>query len=112
MGAREAAAASAKRRHPDVEAYVAKVPLPARLLAADLRALVKRAAKDARENLCYGVPFFFVGPQRGSAESGSSRQGRSGGVAFCYVSPAKTHVTFGSTMGASLDDPASTTRAS
>lgn len=88
MGVREDAATAAKRKHPDVEAYVARVPFPARGLTADLRALVLREAKDARENLCYGVPFFFVA-----------------GVAICYVSPARKHVTFGFTMGERLDDP-------
>lgn len=87
MGAREEAAAGAKRRHPDVEAYVARVAFPARGLTADLRALVLATAKDARESLCYGVPFFFVD-----------------GIAFCYVSPARQHVTFGFTMGGGIHD--------
>lgn len=87
MGARKDAAAQAKRRHPDVDAFLARQPLPARMLAAELRALVKRRVDDAREGISYGVPFFFLD-----------------GVAFCYVSPAKERVTLGFTMGASIHD--------
>lgn len=78
---------SAKRRHPDVAAYLDRLPLPARALARELRALVHATVKDAREDLYYGVPFFFVD-----------------GVGFCYVSPAKKHVTFGLVWGASIRD--------
>ena len=76
------------KRDPAVDAFLAKRPLPARVLCGELRALVHATAKDAREGISYGVPFFF-------AED----------VPFCYLSPAKTHVTLGFPMGASIDDP-------
>lgn len=85
MGAPEAPRHTAKRTHADVEAYLAKLPPHARALAGELRRLAKATVKDARENLYYGVPFFFVD-----------------GVGFCYVSPAKKHLTFGIVWGASI----------
>lgn len=87
MRAQDEPRLKAKRRHPDVAAYVAKVPLPARALVQDLRSLVRAEVKDATENLYYGVPFFFIR-----------------GVGFCYVSPAKAHVTLGFVWGASIRD--------
>lgn len=88
MGAKEEPRLTAKRRHPDVAAYVSNVPLPARALVRDLRALVHAEVKDASENLYYGVPFFFIR-----------------GVGFCHVSPAKKHVTLGFVWGTSIRDP-------
>jgi hypothetical protein len=88
MVARDNPGATAKRRHPDVEAYLARLPLPARALSSELRKLVHATVKDARETIYYGVPFFFVDD-----------------VWFCYVSAAKKHVTFGFTMGDRIADP-------
>ena len=88
MPARADPAEGAKKRHPDVEAYLARQPIPQRALAEELRKLVHRSVKDARETIYYGVPFFFVD-----------------GFWFCYVSPAKKHVTLGFTMGDRIRDP-------
>lgn len=87
MPTREELAATSRKRHPDVVAYLERLPPPARALASDLRKLVHATVKDARERLYYGVPFFFLD-----------------GVGFCYVSPAKDHLTLGIVWGASIRD--------
>jgi len=77
----------APRRLPEVDAYLARLPLPARVLADELRALVHRHAPGAREAIRYGVPFFLLGDEP-----------------LCYVSAARTHVTFGFAQGDRIAD--------
>lgn len=74
-------------RAADVDAYLARQPLPARVLCGELRDLVHATAKGAREEVRYGVPFFLLGD-----------------APLCYLSVARTHVTFGFAMGAAIDD--------
>lgn len=46
------------RISPDVEAYLANVPEPARGMLERIRAVVRRLAPDAEEVIAYGIPTF------------------------------------------------------
>lgn len=59
-----------------VEAYLAKLPEPARAALGHLRATIRSAAPDAEEALVYGVPGF-----------------RQGGALVCYAAH-KSHCGF------------------
>ncbi len=74
-------------RNPRVDAFLAKLDGPRRVVVADLRARIHAVAPDVRESIYWGVPFFF-------------RKGP-----FCYLSPAKKHVTFGFMRGSHIADP-------
>jgi len=64
-----------------VASYLAKLPLPVRLVAADLDALARAAIPDAVVGIKWSVPFY-------------ARKGP-----ICYLSAAKEHVTFGLLKG-------------
>lgn len=69
-----------------VEAYIARLALPIRLIARDLDALVRAELPEARAGIKWSVPFY--------AQKGP----------ICYVSAAKRHVTFGLVNGVDIPD--------
>ncbi len=74
-------------RNPRVDAFIAKLDGPRRAVVTDLRERIHAAAPDIRESIYWGVPFFF-------------RKGP-----FCYLSPARKHLTFGFMRGSDIRDP-------
>lgn len=69
-----------------VAAYFARLPLPVRLVARRLDALVREEVPGVRAGIKWSVPFYSLrGP-------------------VCYVSAAKKHVTFGLVQGEKVRD--------
>lgn len=48
---------------PDISAYIAAQPEPARTILERLRAIIHAAAPDAVESISYGMPAFHIGGQ-------------------------------------------------
>lgn len=69
-----------------IERYFARMPLPTRVVALELDALVRAALPRATMGIKWGVPFYA----------------RKGPV--CYISAAQRHVTFGLLQGAEIPD--------
>ncbi|MHC4416754.1 MAG: DUF1801 domain-containing protein [Planctomycetota bacterium] len=71
-----------------MDVYVRKLPPAQRTVVEALRALVKTAAPEAREELKWGRPWY------------STKRD------VCSIAAAKDHVTLGFARGAELADPA------
>ena len=69
-----------------VEQFFDRIPAPLAGLAVSLRAIVKAAAPQAREEFKWGQPCYT---QNGM---------------LCYIRPAKAHLTFGFYKGAGLSN--------
>ncbi|HUR69478.1 MAG TPA: DUF1801 domain-containing protein [Candidatus Thermoplasmatota archaeon] len=69
-----------------VERYLAKMPLPTRVVAIELDALARAAIPRMTIGIKWSVPFY--------AKKGP----------ICYLSAAKEHVTFGLVQGAGIPD--------
>ena len=70
-----------KKRHPEVDAFIARYPKRTADAMRRLRALVHEEVEGTQEAIYWGVPFFFRN------------------APFCYISPAKKHITLGFTLG-------------
>lgn len=79
--------AGSENTNAGVEQFFGCIPAPLGKLAASLRAIVKTAAPQAREEIKWGFPCYTQNSM------------------LCYIRPAKAHLTFGFYKGASLTDP-------
>jgi len=70
-----------------VDSYIRNLNSPLREIASELRALVKSSAPGIEENIKWGKPWY-------------SKDGY-----ICYISAAKSHITFGFAKGVRLNDP-------
>lgn len=70
----------------DAERYLARLPLPVRVVARSLDALAREELGGPRVGIKYGVPFYALREP------------------VCYVSAAKRHVTFGLLRGVEVED--------
>src|SRR3954454_18699603 len=73
--------------NPKVDGYVARLPLPQRLLARRLLQIIRKAAPNAAEDDKWGTPWYFYH-----------------GL-FCYFRANTHHITFGFNQGVQLADP-------
>ncbi|HWG92584.1 MAG TPA: DUF1801 domain-containing protein [Candidatus Thermoplasmatota archaeon] len=75
-----------RRDHPDVRAYLQRLAPEQRRVATHLRALIRDEVPDVREGILWAIPFYWRKHP------------------FCYVSPAKRHVTLGFPLGVGIND--------
>ena len=71
----------------DVDTYLSALPEPARALATELRALVRRALPQAEEGIKWNVPVFELE------------------VPICYLAAHASYVRLGFYRGSELEDP-------